>query len=71
MLVSSTITALLVRPEEFCSTVKGEVPRIPVTTDDILSGHICTSIQMVTQADCQAQIRQAVFILSKGISEEI
>jgi transposase len=46
--------------EEFWSKVKAEVRKNALTTDDILSDRICESVQMVTQADWQALIRQAV-----------
>ena len=46
--------------EEFWSKVKAEVRKNALTTDDILSDSICESVQMVTQADWQALIRQAV-----------
>ena len=60
MLVSFTIFAFLNPIEEFWSKVKAEVRKNALTTDDILSGRMCESVQMIIQADWQALIRQAV-----------
>ena len=46
--------------EELWSKVKAGVRRTALTADDRLSDHICESVQMVTQPDCQAWIRHAV-----------
>jgi transposase len=56
--------------EEFWSKVKAGVRRNALTTSDPLCDSICESVQLVTQADCQAWIRHAVSYFSQSTQED-